>query len=151
MVFALTVACGTTESGQSTTTQMLATTGLENPDPTTSTLITVSTEDETPPELDSVAEAAVADLVARVGIEPTAVEVLVAERVTWPDGRMGCPELATPYTLEPIEGFRVVLGYDGLTYHYHAGSDAAPSLCESVTKRTRGPGSPEPSIPPPIK
>jgi len=130
---------------------MLATTGLENPAPTTSTLSTVSTEDEAPSELDSVTEAAVADLVARVGIDATAVEVLVAEQVTWPDGRMGCPEVATPYTLEPIEGFRVVLGHEGLTYHYHAGSDAAPSLCESVTKRTRGPGAPEPSIPPPIK
>jgi hypothetical protein len=114
-------------------------------------LSTVSTRDETPPELDFVTEAAVADLVARVGIDATAVEVLVAERVTWPDGRMGCPELDTPYTLEPIDGFRVVLGHEGLTYHYHAGSDAVPSLCESVTKRARGPGSPEPSIPPPIK
>jgi hypothetical protein len=151
VVFALTIACGSAESGQSTTTQLLATTALENPAPTTSTLITVSTEEEISPEVDSVAEEAVADLVARLGIDATAVEVLVAERVTWPDGRMGCPELATPYTLEPIEGFRVVLGHGGLTYHYHAGSDAAPSLCESVTKRARGPGSPEPSIPPPIK
>ena len=150
-VLALTVGCGSAVSGQSTTTQMLATTGLENPAPTTSTLSTVSTENETPPELDSVTEAAVADLVPRVGVDASAVEVLVAERVTWPDGRMGCPGLAIPYTLEPIEGFRVVLGYEGLTYHYHAGSDAVPLLCESVTKRARGPGAPEPSIPPPIK
>ena len=101
--------------------------------------------------LDSVAEAALADLVTNMGIDPTTVEVLVSERVTWPDGRLGCPEPVRPYTLEKIEGFRVVLGYESRTYHYHAGSDAVPSLCESVTKRAGGPGAPEPSIPPPIK
>ena len=111
----------------------------------------VSTEGETPLELDSVTEAALADLAGRIEIDPTAVEVLVSERVSWPDGRLGCPETARPYTLEQVEGFRVVLGYESRTYHYHAGSDAVPFLCESVTKRAGGPGAPEPSIPPPIK
>ena len=111
----------------------------------------MGTEGETPFELDSVMEAALADLVARLGIDPSAVEVLVSERVIWPDGRIGCPEPVRPYTMEQIEGFRVVLGYESRAYHYHAGSDAVPSLCESVTTRAGGPGAPEPSIPPPIK
>jgi len=111
----------------------------------------VSTEDETPLELSSVTEAAVADIVTRMGIDPTAVEVLVSERVTWPDGRLGCIDLSLPYTLEPVEGYRVVLENDGQLFHFHAGSDATPKLCESLTERAGGPGTPEPSIPPPIK
>ena len=150
MVVAFTAGCGSTGIGEPATTQVLTTTSSENPAPTTSTLSTVSTEGETPLELDTVTEAAQADLVARLGIDPTAVEVLVSERVTWPDGRLGCIDLSLPYTLEPVEGYRVVLGYEGQLYHYHVGSDAIPILCESLTERSGGPGTPQPSIPPPV-
>ncbi len=107
--------------------------------------------DESQSELGLVTEAAVADLAARLEVEPSVVDVVVAERVTWPDGRLGCPESVRPYTLDQVEGFRVVVRYEDNNYHYHAAGDAVPSLCGSVTKRAGGPGTPEPSIPPPIK
>jgi hypothetical protein len=114
-----------------------------------STLSNVTSTSE--PQLTPVTEAAKADLSARLGVDPSMIEVVVAEGVTWPDGRLGCPELDLPYTLEPVEGYRVVLGYEGRLYHFHVGSDGIPTLCESLTKRGEGPGTPEPSIPPPIR
>jgi hypothetical protein len=103
------------------------------------------------PELTSITAAASADLAARLGVEVSDINVAVAEATTWPDGRLGCPELDLPYTLEPVEGYRVVLAHEGRLYHFHVGSDATPRLCESLIKGSGGPGSPEPSIPPPIK
>jgi hypothetical protein len=114
-----------------------------------STLSTVTTASD--PDLTPVTEAALADLATRLGMDSSAIEVVVAEGVTWSDGRLGCPELDLPYTLDPVEGYRVVLGYEGRLYHFHAGSDGMPKLCESLTERGEGPGTPEPSIPPPIK
>jgi hypothetical protein len=103
------------------------------------------------PNVTLVTEAATADLAARLGTDRAEIEVVVAEPMTWPDGRLGCPELDLPYTLEPVDGYRVVLEHGGRLYHFHVGSDANPKLCESLTKRGEGPGTPEPSIPPPIK
>jgi hypothetical protein len=116
-----------------------------------STFTTVRPEDRTSDDLTHVIDAASADLASRLGVDPSLLEVEVAERMTWPDGRLGCPELDLPYTLEPVEGYRVVLGYEGHLYHFHVGSDATPRLCESLTRWGEGPGTPEPSIPPPIK
>jgi hypothetical protein len=103
------------------------------------------------PELTPITAAASTELATRLGVDASAIEVAVAEPMTWPDGRLGCPELDLPYTLEPVEGYRVVLEYGGRLYHFHVGSDANPRLCESLTKGSGGPGRPEPSIPPPIK
>lgn len=115
-----------------------------------STLGTLTPSKGSDSELDAVADRAVTDLAGRLGLEDAEVGVILTERVTWPDGRLGCPGVE-PYTLEQVDGSRVVLAHGELTYHYHAGSDGLPHLCESITKRTRGPGTPEPSIPPPIK
>jgi hypothetical protein len=103
------------------------------------------------PELTPITAAASTELATRLGVDASVIEVVVADTVTWPDGRLGCPELDLPYTLEPVDGYRVVLGYEGQLYHFHVGSDGIPKLCESLAKRGEGPGTPEPSIPPPIK
>jgi hypothetical protein len=102
-------------------------------------------------ELTKITEAASADLASRLGIDQSLIEVAVAEAVTWPDGRLGCPDFDLPYTLDPVDGYRVVLGHEGRLYHFHVGNDATPRICEGLTKRSEGPGRPEPSIPPPIK
>ena len=104
VVVAFPVGCASTETGEATTATVLTTTGPENPaPPKTSTLSTVGTEGETPFELDSVMEAALADL-GPGGIDPSAVEVLVSERVIGPDGRIGCPEPVRPYTMDRSRG-----------------------------------------------
>jgi hypothetical protein len=139
-------ACGN-NSGQvpATSSSILVTTATGSG----STVITVPSTSQ--PELTPNTEAVIVDLATRLGVDESAIELVVAETVTWPDGRLGCPELSLPYTLDPVEGYRIVLGYEGRLYHFHVGSDGIPKLCESLTKRGQGPGAPEPSIPPPIK
>jgi hypothetical protein len=83
-----------------------------------------------------VVELARADLAVRLQVDPTQIEVVSAERVTWPDGSLGCPQPGEFYTQALVDGFRVVLGTGGRTrvYVYHAGSDGAPFLCPSGEK-----------------
>jgi len=81
-----------------------------------------------------VAELARADLAARLQIDLAAIEIVAAERVTWPDGSLGCPQPGELYTQALVDGFRVVLGHSSRVYLYHAGSDALPFLCPSGDK-----------------
>ena len=81
-----------------------------------------------------VAELARADLAVRLQVDPTQIEIVAAERVTWPDGSLGCPQPGEFYTQALVDGFRVVLGHASRVYLYHAGSDALPFLCPSGDK-----------------
>lgn len=86
------------------------------------------------PDLAGVVDAAVADLSSRLVVAPESIEVVRADRVTWPDGSLGCPQPGQAYTQALIDGFRVILGHEGRVFDYHAGSDAEPSLCPSEDK-----------------
>jgi hypothetical protein len=77
---------------------------------------------------------AVGDLAERLGAPPTEIEVVSAEKVTWPDGSLGCPEPGMSYTQSLVDGSKVVLRYDERVYVYHAGSDDQPFLCPSEDK-----------------
>jgi hypothetical protein len=85
------------------------------------------------PEL-PIVEPAVTDLAGRLGVEPSEIEVVMAERVTWPDGSLGCPEPGVSYTQALVEGSKVVLGHAERVYLYHAGTDDQPFLCPSEEK-----------------
>jgi hypothetical protein len=80
-----------------------------------------------------VAELARADLADRLQVDPTQIEIVSAERVTWPDGSLGCPQPGQFYTQALVDGSRVILGIDNRSrvYVYHAGSDSQPFLCPS--------------------
>ena len=149
----LLAACGDGFASGGSTTVGATMVGTSSPQGTsrTSTLTIVTSDDTPASELSGIIESASATLAERLGVSASSLEVVVAERVTWPDGSLGCDDLDIPYTLDPVEGYRVVLGHEGRLYHYHVGSDAVPKPCESLTRRSDGPGSPEPSIPPPIK
>lgn len=84
--------------------------------------------------IDQLTSDAVADLAARLGVPATAIEVLKAEQVTWPDGSLGCPEPGQAYTQAQVDGYRVVLQHDGRVYLYHAGGDGPIFLCQSDEK-----------------
>jgi hypothetical protein len=127
LVMAL-AACGAgRESTQvdETTTPSTAPTTTENE---TTTMPTSEQE-----ELPIVAPARV-DLAERLGVDPEELEVVSAEEVTWPDGSLGCPEPGMSYTQALVDGSKVVLGYDGRVYLYHAGADGPPFLCPSDDK-----------------
>ncbi|MEM7220257.1 MAG: hypothetical protein AAF515_17980 [Pseudomonadota bacterium] len=76
--------------------------------------------------------AAVADLEQRLQGEP--IEVMRSERVTWPNGALGCPKPGVMVTQALVPGTRVVLRAAGRDYAYHGARDRAPRLCERPAK-----------------
>lgn len=80
------------------------------------------------------AEKAVADLATRLGIDAAAVEVVGDEPVTWSDGSLGCAERGMAYTQALVEGSRITLQAEGVSYEYHTGGSPEPFWCESPTE-----------------
>jgi hypothetical protein len=113
--------------------------GQPTSQPTSMPTPAVSTFDTEPPPdttavdtvggVPSLAEQAVLDLAGRLGIAPEAIDVVVAEAVTWRNGSLGCPEPGMAYTQALVNGFRVVLGVDGVDYAYHSGRGRPPFYC----------------------
>jgi hypothetical protein len=87
----------------------------------------------TDPQLSAAADLAVGDLARRLGQGESDIEVVRAERVTWSDGSLGCPQPGMMYTQALVNGYRVILGIDGRTrvFVYHSGPDGQPFLCPS--------------------
>jgi hypothetical protein len=56
------------------------------------------------PDVDPVAQPAVADLADRLGVEESIITVASVEEVTWSDGSLGCPE---PGMMHTIAGWRI--------------------------------------------
>lgn len=80
-------------------------------------------------DLDTEVEAAIDDLASRTGTDPSDVEVVAAQHVTWPDGSIGCPEPGQMYTMALVEGYRIVLDHDGEQVHYHGEEGGEPFHC----------------------
>lgn len=86
------------------------------------------------PGLPRVAQAAVDDLVAELGVEASEVESVAVERVTWADSSLGCARPGETYAQATVEGRRITLEVDGRTYEYHAGRGREPFRCEDPTE-----------------
>lgn len=84
-----------------------------------------------PPEPAAVADAAVADLANRLGASSEAITVVLAQRETFPDGALGCPQPGHVYTQALVDGYRVVLAHGDREWLYTAGTDGVPHLCPS--------------------
>jgi hypothetical protein len=80
-------------------------------------------------DLQSIVEAAKEDAATRSGLSPEAIKVLSAERVTWSDGSLGCPQPGMMYTQALVPGYRVRIEVDGQVLDYHAGRSGLPGLC----------------------
>lgn len=74
---------------------------------------------------------AVADLAARLSVDPGTISVLRAEEVEWPDGSLGCPRDDMSYTQALVNGVFVQLAAGGQSYNYHGRSGDEPFLCSS--------------------
>lgn len=72
---------------------------------------------------------AVEDAARRTGADAAEVTVVAAEKVTWPDGAIGCPEPGQMYTMALVEGYRIVLEVDGAELAYHGAGDSPPAYC----------------------
>jgi hypothetical protein len=70
-----------------------------------------------PADASPAVDAATADLVRRFAMKPRVVSV---ERVTWPDGSLGCPAKDMQYTQALVPGWRIVLAAGSRSFEYHA-------------------------------
>ncbi len=78
-----------------------------------------------------VIDAASADLAGRLAPGATpAIAVEAAGSVTWSDASCGCPAPGRSYPQVPVDGAYVRLAAAGRRFHYHAGGDRAPFLCD---------------------
>jgi len=128
----LLVGCGAEGSGEPVTSQP----PLSTPQTTAPADSTTLRQEETLPESNDpdenlLVEQAIADLVARMDVDPKDVEVDSVETGVWKDGSIGCPEPDTAYIQSLVPGTRVSLRLNDITYAYHQGGSDAPFLCES--------------------
>jgi len=70
--------------------------------------------------------AVVADAAKRFGVAESSVVLTGAEKVTWPDGALGCPEPGMMYTQAQVPGYRVAAKTSGGELYYH--TDARRSV-----------------------
>ena len=73
--------------------------------------------------------AVIADLERRIG-GPADPEVISAEAMTWSDGSLGCPEPGQSYTQALVEGYQLILEFEGERYDYRVGSGTTVKLCD---------------------
>jgi hypothetical protein len=74
-------------------------------------------------------EQVIADAASGAGVDPSGVEVISAEAVTWPDGSLGCPQPGQVYTQALVPGYRVILDVDGEDMSFHASEDGNFTFC----------------------
>lgn len=72
----------------------------------------------------------IADLVQKLGVEPSAIKLVQAEAVVWRDGSLGCAQPGRFYTQALVDGYKVVLEANNVTYDYHASSSGSFFLCQ---------------------
>lgn len=82
----------------------------------------------TPTEVPADRWAAIEDDLRTRGVDGTP-ELVSAEAVTFSDGSLGCPSPGQSYTQALVDGMRVVVSVDGVSYDYRFGGGGAPKLC----------------------
>ncbi len=82
---------------------------------------------------------ATSDLATRLSIDPTAVTVLSAVLVTWPDSSLGCPQPGMQYAQVATDGSIIELGVGAegneVVHRYHTGGSRGPFLCDQPLER----------------
>ncbi|MGQ0602972.1 MAG: hypothetical protein ACT4QE_14915 [Anaerolineales bacterium] len=80
-----------------------------------------------PPEL---WEKIAADLEARTSANRADFTISRAEAIIWNDGSLGCPQPGVFYTQALVDGYRVVVDWNGQQFDYHAATSGFFMLCE---------------------
>jgi pimeloyl-ACP methyl ester carboxylesterase len=81
------------------------------------------------PSARTVEEAAIADLAARLRVDPSAITVLSSRQRTWPDASLGCPQPGGSDATGETAGFQVALRHERRVYDYRAAPGGVPTLC----------------------
>lgn len=90
------------------------------------------------PELAEHAETARKDLANSLGVPEEDLTIVIAERVTWSNGALGCEEEGMSYTQALVEGYRVEVQHDGEPYHYHGAEGEPPTYCPEPSEPAQG-------------
>jgi len=85
---------------------------------------------------------AIADLAARLSIEPSAVKLVETRAVSWPDASLGCPRPDMKYKQVPVDGYRILLRVNGREYAYHGDGRRGPFYCPEPTPPGKDKGRP---------
>jgi len=64
------------------------------------------------------------------GTPASELTVVYAQRVTWPDGAIGCPEPDKVYTQALVEGYRIVVDTPEGEVVFHGADDGEPNRCD---------------------
>lgn len=80
-------------------------------------------------ETEAPLQAVLSDASRRTGVALAALKVVGVERVTWPDGSLGCPAPDRLYTQALVPGYRIRIDANGDLLDYHASLHGAPSQC----------------------
>ena len=73
--------------------------------------------------------AAVADAARRTGLPVASLSVISAERVTWADGSLGCPQAGAAYTMALVPGHRIRIRAQRQTLDFHSDARGHQVLC----------------------
>jgi hypothetical protein len=71
-----------------------------------------------------------ADLQQRTSAPADKIRTISADALLWLDTSMGCGSPTASHAQIEVEGFKVVLEYDGKKYDYRSMKDGEPTLCE---------------------
>jgi hypothetical protein len=96
--------------------------------------VNVTSTQQVEPGLQPLIDAAITDLARRLSIDRSAIEVVSAQSVVWPDRSLGCPQPGMVYPQVLAEGYHIELRVNGQVYSYHGGEGRGPFLCENPSK-----------------
>jgi hypothetical protein len=88
----------------------------------------------------------VSDAAKRLGVKESAVVLARAERVTWNDGSLGCPQPGKGYLQALVPGYRIVARTADRELVYHTDESRGAIACAQALPRTpRDPAKPPPA------
>mgnify|MGYP001826593167 CR=1 FL=1 len=97
--------------------------------------------DSYPPALSAIISLAITDLATTLGVDETAVAVILVEEVTWSDASLGCPRPGMRYPQVQVDGLRIILDVNGVQYDYRSGGLQDIVLCRPApTSKDGDPG-----------
>ncbi len=73
------------------------------------------------------------DLAKRLTIDIDDIELISAQKVTWPNSSAGCPKPHRSYMPRLTEGALIRLRAAGEVYEYHSKASGPPFLCQRPT------------------
>ena len=91
-------------------------------------------------DLQTMVRAALADAALRTP-GANAPALVRAERVTWRDGSLGCPQPGRMYTMALVPGYRILIQSGAQQLDYHASLRGQPVLCPPGQSTDPAPGS----------